>query len=172
MPALTGTVGEAGRGDPDQVAQELRVLGVAEPHPGQAVGGQIADRVEAFGREVTVEVAEEAGDKGDERLGVVFAAHGRYFFGLQLRSCEPKRVSALHRPAHSSLSHDVQHSRFRQPGYMAVEAPDRDIAQFSGQLSRGQRPVAEERLHDSKPDRVKEEIGAGHGPTLADRSHL
>src|SRR5262249_9421388 len=53
-----------------------------------------------------------------------------------------------------------------QPGHVAVKAGRGDVGQLGGQGAGGERPVAEEGLHDPQPDRVEQEIRRRHAAYL------
>ena len=52
-------------------------------------------------------------------------------------------------PADAALGDHLQHPRFRKERHVTIEAPGGHIIKLSGELGRGERPVAKKRLDDA-----------------------
>ena len=45
-------------------------------------------------------------------------------------------------------------------GYVSIQAPHRDIAEFAGELGRRQLPVAKKRFYDAQSHRMQQQVSA------------
>src|SRR5262249_47589646 len=95
-PSLAGSVGEPRQGHIRQIAQEVGDLGVGQPHGSHPVGRPVPNRIGRARADVTVEIAEQPGDVGHERLDVLVHGHGRYLVGPDRRREQPQHVGSLH----------------------------------------------------------------------------
>jgi len=97
---------------------------------------------------------------------VLVGRHGPGLAGLDLGGVQTQGVGALHGAADPPLGDDLKHSGPGQQGDVPVEAARGHIVELGGELARGQRPVAQERLDDAEPHRVQQQVGGGHGPSV------
>jgi len=112
--------------------------------------------------QVAVEVAEQPGDVGHEGLAVVLGAHRLDFVQPDAGRAQPQHVGALDGAAHPALGHHHQDPGVDQARHVPVQAGRRHVGQLFAQAGRGQRAVAEKRLHDPQADRVQQQISRGH----------
>lgn len=89
---LGGLVRQSGQEQRLEVIQEVGVFSVGQPHCVHAIVGAVSTRRRTV-REVTVEVTQQPGDVGHERLGMVADRHGLDLVGLHLRGQHPQRVA-------------------------------------------------------------------------------
>ena len=94
---------------------------------------------------------------------MLVGAHPPGLLGVDARRERSQRVRALDRAPHAALGDDLEDARLGQQRDVAVQTARRHVVELGGELAGRQRAVAEEGLDDSQPDRVQEEIGAGHG---------
>jgi hypothetical protein len=161
-----GGVGEARLDEGNELAKELHELGVVEPHSGHVVASSVAERIDAFPRQVAVGVPDQAGNESEEGLAVLVGRHLRDFVPTDPCRGGTEDISALDRAADASLADDAEHPGINEHRNVPIEAARRDIGKLTPKLSRRQRPVAKECLHDPQPDRMQEQVSTGHAPSL------
>jgi hypothetical protein len=173
LPPLTWGIREPRLEDDADVAEEIGVLGVGKPHGCRAVAHSIAKEIWLTGREVVIEVGEQAGDERRERPGVVCRGHRRDLTHPDLCCHDPQGVGALDRTADAPLGNNLKNPSLGETRDVAVEAPSWYVIELRGELGGGESSVAQKRLDDPQPHRVQEKVCAGHaGKTSRLFTHL
>jgi len=153
IPACSGRVAKPGLHDLDEIADQLDELGLVQPHRGDVVGDPVAPRIDFAAGEIALEVADEAGHEGEERLPVLVRRHLRPSTAAA-GSRRPERVGAFDGTPHPTLGHDCEDSALDKPGDMAIEAGGGDAGQFAAQATCRERTTTKEGLHYAKPQGV------------------
>jgi hypothetical protein len=77
-------------------------------------------------------------------IGAFLGGHRGHFAWLEMCRGQPERVGALDGAPDLVLGDYVEHSGPGQDGDVTVQAPGGNIVEFGGELTGGQRPIAEE----------------------------
>ncbi len=164
--ARPGDVRESRLQEEGDLPEELSVLRVGEPHGRGAEAEPVSDDVRGAGIEVAIEVGEEAGDEDRERSSVILRAPVSHLAGCDLACQEPQGVGPLDRSADPALGDHLEDPGLGESRNVTIEAPGGHVMELGQKVACRERPVGKERLHDSQPDRVENQIGGGHAPTL------
>ena len=88
---------------------------------------------------------------------MLLGGHRGGFARLDTCRSLPQRVGALDGAPDPVLGGNLEQPGPGQQRDVAVQAPGGNIVEFGGELSGGQRPVAEERLDNAQPHRVQQQ---------------